>query len=100
MAGPEDIPLLASHFIQRLSHKMDIRNIRLTQGDVSKLQSYDWPGNVRELENVIERAIIASRQGRLNIEIPENNLISKTEIETGDFTDSDQKKYLAMYLFI
>ena len=71
---PEDIPLLASHFMQHISRKMDIRNIRLTQNDVKKLQSYQWPGNIRELENVIERAIISSRQGRLNIEIPQINI--------------------------
>jgi PAS domain S-box-containing protein len=74
---PEDIPLLASHFMQRLCRKMDIRNIRLTKGDVNKLQAYHWPGNVRELENVIERAIISSQQGRLNIEIPQTNIIEK-----------------------
>jgi transcriptional regulator with GAF, ATPase, and Fis domain len=34
---------------------------------VKELQSYDWPGNVRELQNVIERAIIRSRNGRLDI---------------------------------
>lgn len=71
---PEDIPLLASHFMLHISRKMDIRNIRLTQNDVKKLQSYQWPGNIRELENVIERAIISSRQGRLNIEIPQINI--------------------------
>lgn len=77
----EDIPLLASHFLQRLSRRMDVRSIRLTQGDVTKLQAYDWPGNVRELENVIERAVISARNGRLNIDLPKiENINTKQEI--------------------
>jgi len=37
---------------------------------VQRLQQYDWPGNVRELQHVIERAVITSTGGRLNIELP------------------------------
>ena len=77
---PEDIPLLASHFMQRLSRKMDIRNIRLSKGDVNKLQAYPWPGNVRELENVIERAIISSHQGRLNIDISITEMVKPVSV--------------------
>ena len=36
--------------------------------DVAALRSYSWPGNVRELRNVVERAIITSRSGRLDLE--------------------------------
>lgn len=45
------------------------------------LQQYDWPGNVRELQHVIERAVITSTKGRLNIELPSTPKTSKT-IET------------------
>jgi transcriptional regulator with GAF, ATPase, and Fis domain len=34
---------------------------------MKELQSYDWPGNVRELQNVIERAVIRSRDGQLDL---------------------------------
>ena len=34
-----------------------------------ELQGYDWPGNVRELQNVIERAVITSRSGKLAINL-------------------------------
>jgi transcriptional regulator with GAF, ATPase, and Fis domain len=40
----------------------------LTEACVRRLQSYDWPGNVRELENIIERAVITSQDGRLNLD--------------------------------
>lgn len=68
----EDIPLLASHFLQRLCKRLNVRDIRLTQADVEHLQNHDWPGNVRELENVMERAVISARNGRLQIILPEN----------------------------
>ena len=68
---PEDIPLLASHFLQRVSRKLNVRDVRLTQADIRRLQAYHWPGNVRELGNIIERAVIASRDGRLRIDLPD-----------------------------
>ena len=43
---------------------------RLTRAGVAKLQSYDWPGNIRELRNVIERAVIVSRGGALDFDLP------------------------------
>ena len=40
----------------------------LTPGGVRRLQTYSWPGNVRELQNVIERAVITSQKGMLNLD--------------------------------
>ena len=40
----------------------------LTQEDISRLRSYSWPGNIRELQNVIERAVITSVDGTVNLE--------------------------------
>lgn len=56
----EDIPLLASYFIDKLAKKnnKDVRSI--TVQALMILSEYSWPGNVRELENVIERAILLS----------------------------------------
>jgi transcriptional regulator with GAF, ATPase, and Fis domain len=54
----EDIPALASHFVERFARK-STRPIRGIAADALKdLTAYDWPGNVRELENTIERAIV------------------------------------------
>ena len=54
---PEDIPLLALHFLQRYAEQMS-KNIRSIAPDaLEALRRYPWPGNVRELENVIERAV-------------------------------------------
>jgi len=61
----EDIPLLAEHFVQKISSELgkDINGISATALKV--LIAHDWPGNVRELENAIERAIVTCRNGHL-----------------------------------
>ncbi len=66
----EDIPLLADHFLETSSRRVGRPKPPLTLAAVQQLQQYDWPGNVRELQHVIERAIIVSTGGRLNIELP------------------------------
>jgi transcriptional regulator with GAF, ATPase, and Fis domain len=66
----EDIPLLADHFLETSSRKVGRPIPTLTLAAVQRLQQYDWPGNVRELQHVIERAVITSTGGRLNIELP------------------------------
>lgn len=50
-----DIPLLARHFLKRLSGR---DNIDLRPETEAKLISHHWPGNIRELRNVIERAYV------------------------------------------
>jgi transcriptional regulator with PAS, ATPase and Fis domain len=56
---PEDIPLLAEHFLHKLRTQADPEEpVRIDQSAIELLTSYDWPGNVRELENVISRLIV------------------------------------------
>ena len=63
----EDIPLLVNWFVDRYNRKMG-KNITSTPAALIKhLQAYDWPGNVRELENVIERAVITSKDSILKL---------------------------------
>ncbi len=58
---PEDIPLIAHHFL-RLYSEMHGRNIeQIDPCAMGLLQSYSWPGNTRELENVIQRAIVVAQ---------------------------------------
>jgi len=63
----EDILALAHHFLQQSARKLRAPAPRLTPANVRELQSNDWPGNVRELQNVIERAVIRSRNGGLEL---------------------------------
>jgi len=60
-----DVELLARLFIDRYCARMGRPSLELTPDCLRRLRSYHWPGNVRELENVIERAVIIARDGRL-----------------------------------
>jgi transcriptional regulator with PAS, ATPase and Fis domain len=57
-ARPEDIPLLAEHFLVRFSQAMNRKDMRLSPAALEALQAYAWPGNVRELQNAVERAVV------------------------------------------
>jgi len=57
---PDDIPVLAEHFLSVYSKKMDKAVSKFSDEAMEILLSYQWPGNVRELENIVERAIIIS----------------------------------------
>jgi transcriptional regulator with GAF, ATPase, and Fis domain len=75
----EDIPALAQHFLQQSARKLGATAPRITPSQVKELQSYEWPGNVRELQNVIERAVIRSRNGQLDIGLrPSGTAVSRT----------------------
>jgi DNA-binding NtrC family response regulator len=62
----EDIPLLAEHFVQRISSELGKDISGISAAALNLLIAHDWPGNVRELENVIERAIVTCRNGMLD----------------------------------
>ena len=66
----EDIPGLASHFLNLAAARLNLPLPKLTRANVLELQGYDWPGNVRELQNVIERAVITARSGKLSFNLP------------------------------
>lgn len=68
---PEDIPLLAVHFIRQSAARLNCPAPPLSAGDALELSRYSWPGNVRELQNVIERAMILSRGGPLHLQLRE-----------------------------
>ena len=67
---PEDIPLLASHFVKQICSRLGRPPARLRKADVQRMQDYSWPGNIRELQNVIERALITSKGQDLLLDVP------------------------------
>ena len=62
---PEDVELLAGHFITRFAAEAGKRIAGLSGPALELLRDYDWPGNVRQLENSIYRAIVLSDGGYL-----------------------------------
>jgi DNA-binding NtrC family response regulator len=55
---PEDVPLLAEHFLAKFAQSMSRRPMRFSADALDALSSYPWPGNVRELQNAVERAVV------------------------------------------
>jgi formate hydrogenlyase transcriptional activator len=64
----EDIPLLVDFFIARAAERLRVPVRALDAAGLTRLVDYDWPGNVRELQNAIERAMIVSQGGKLDVE--------------------------------
>lgn len=62
----EDIPSLVQYFITCKTKEMNRPTTpRVDDFSLERLKTYDWPGNVRELQNIVERALIQSQNGRL-----------------------------------
>jgi two-component system nitrogen regulation response regulator NtrX len=54
----DDIPLLISHFADKIASEQGTAKKKFSTDAVKLLQEYDWTGNIRELRNVVERLII------------------------------------------
>ncbi len=68
----EDIPLLIEHFLKIFSAKYNKENIKISPSTYEALLSYDYPGNVRELKHAIERAVLLSKDGIIELKhLPE-----------------------------
>jgi two-component system response regulator HydG len=64
---PEDIPVLARHFLARAGKAFGVGTVALSKEALERLSAYAWPGNVRELENVMESAVALSVGGVLDV---------------------------------
>ena len=61
----EDIPALVKHFVNLFGHRMGKQVDCISPETMAAFQWYSWPGNIRELQNLVERAVILSRDGVL-----------------------------------
>jgi formate hydrogenlyase transcriptional activator len=61
----EDIPALVNHFVKLFSRRMGKQVDSIPPETMAAFQWYTWPGNIRELQNLVERAVILSRDGVL-----------------------------------
>ncbi|MGC1474606.1 MAG: sigma 54-interacting transcriptional regulator [Terriglobales bacterium] len=60
-----DISALVTHFVKQFSHRMGKQVDSIPPETMAAFQWYSWPGNIRELQNLVERAVILSRDGVL-----------------------------------
>ncbi|MFZ4573672.1 MAG: sigma-54-dependent transcriptional regulator [Phycisphaerales bacterium] len=88
----QDIPLLAQHFLDKYTRKMNKQVSGLSNAAMRALLNHEWRGNVRELENVIERAVIFA-EGR-DIQLAD---LPFAAADTGPDTGEDLKQALMQF---
>jgi DNA-binding NtrC family response regulator len=80
---PEDIPLLAHHFLLQSAQHLKKRVRRFSNVALRALEEYKWPGNVRELQNVVQRAMVFADGPAIGVEqLPAE--ISKSHKDIGE----------------
>jgi DNA-binding NtrC family response regulator len=99
----EDIPLLATHFLEIYKKRSNKSITGITKKALAWLRRYDWPGNVRELENAIERAVIVAQGRMIGIDdLPHAVRGAETskaiEIEVGATVDEVEKRMILQTL--
>ncbi len=82
---PEDIAILAEHFLRKFNAETGRKIAGFTAEARQKLHTYLWPGNVRELRNVIERAVVLCR----GQEIGEEDLLVTKLATAGDTAEAE-----------
>lgn len=77
----EDIPYLIEYFIKHFGETFAKPDLRITPPAYEALLSYHYPGNVRELKHAVERAVLLSKNGLIDMrDLPEEfSGITKTE---------------------
>jgi len=93
---PEDIPVLARHFIKKYAAKMDRTIDKIPSETMRALVNWTWPGNVRELENFLERSVILSRGPNLRAPLAE---LRASAAETGGSTLEEVERDYILRVF-
>jgi formate hydrogenlyase transcriptional activator len=84
------------HFVNLFAKKHSKEIDGIPQKAVDELTRYPWPGNVRELENVIERAVIVSKDRTLQVEMPQ---MVRSTLPNGRSLESIEKEHIAKVLW-
>ncbi len=66
---PEDVPVLARHFLERFGRRFGVAPLRAPDALLARLAAHAWPGNVRELENAIEALVALSPADGLDLSL-------------------------------
>ena len=94
-ARPEDIPALVMHFAEIFGQRMGRSIGHIPAKTMSALNSYHWPGNIRELQNLVERAVILSKDGILPNPLPATGTQS-VAVSTNTATLKDSERALIL----
>jgi DNA-binding NtrC family response regulator len=76
----EDIQAIAEALIMDMNRKHDAHVVDLSEEVIAAFQRFEWPGNIRELRNVLERAVILTREGTVQMSALPVNLQTKAPL--------------------
>ena len=94
---PEDIPLLAQHFLRRYATETNKRVDSISPEAMEAMRRYSWPGNVRELENALERAVVVGKGRQLKpTDLP--FVVGAEEEVAGLSLEDMERRYIAQVL--
>ena len=89
-----DIPQLVNHFLGRMTRGKQAVMAGCSSDAMTRLMEHHWPGNIRELENMIERLVVLSRSGTIEVsDLPERlqcRPVSTDQTEAHFIAFSDQ----------
>jgi transcriptional regulator with PAS, ATPase and Fis domain len=93
----EDIIMLAEAFLEKFSKRAAKTMGTLDAASRQRLLAYPWPGNVRELQNIIERCIIISQDGKINLipllPVPETSMPEMSTTKERVFTEPEMNSF-------
>jgi DNA-binding NtrC family response regulator len=90
-----DIPLLANRFLKIYGAQHQREKLGITDEAIECMERYAWPGNVRELENVIERAVLLSKNRFIDVEDLPADVTHRRTHEPEEFKPVSLKEALA-----
>ncbi len=82
---PDDIPVLAEHFLNYFSKINGKPITSITPQAMTRLRTYDWPGNIRELKNIMERMVVLAKGKVIDLENIPEDLQSRNLTDDGEF---------------
>ncbi|MCX8131841.1 MAG: sigma-54 dependent transcriptional regulator [Clostridia bacterium] len=74
----EDLEFLINFFIEKYAVEMNKGSIRIDKNALDILKGYDYPGNIRELENIIERSVILSAEGKITASVLPKDVVKES----------------------
>ena len=103
----QDVPLIVDYQLKKLGERLGKEGLSVSPGTIEKFQNYAWPGNIRELINVLESAIIMSRDPQITVEdlppqlrdvVPEEEYADEVTIEYQEAKTQFERKYFKSLL--
>ena len=97
----EDIAMLATHLLGRLSAELGCGGVEITPGAMRRLQSYSWPGNIREMRNVLERTVLLTGNrviSEKNLHFDETELPESKPDHLGETLEEIERNHISQVL--